>query len=133
MKEKILVVDDAQFMRMMLSNILAESGYEVVGEAGDGQEGIDKYQALKPDLVTMDIVMPGMDGIDAVREIIKLDPEAKIVMVTAMGQEKLMEKAVRAGAKGFIVKPFNPARVVEEVKKVLGQTGSVTDLGDNNG
>lgn len=119
MKKTILVVDDSQFMRMILSNILTESGYEVVGEAGDSQEGIEKYQALKPDLVTMDIVMPGMDGINAVRQIMKVDPEVKIVMITALGQEKLMEKAVEAGAKGFIVKPFNPAQVVEEVKKIL--------------
>jgi two-component system chemotaxis response regulator CheY len=119
---RVLVVDDALFMRKMLLDILTKEGFEIAGEADNGKDAIDKYKELKPDLVTMDIVMPQMeeiDGIAAVREIIKFDPEAKIVMVSAMGQHALVVEAIQAGAKDFIVKPFQPSRVAEAVKRVL--------------
>ena len=120
---KVLVVDDALFMRKMLSDILKKEGFDVIGEADNGKDAIEKYKELKPDLVTMDIVMPKMeeiDGIAAVREIVKLDPQARIIMVSAMGQHALVVEAIQAGAKDFIVKPFQPSRVVEAMKRVLG-------------
>jgi two-component system chemotaxis response regulator CheY len=119
MGQTILIVDDAAFMRMMLREILTKNGYEVVGEAEDGMSAIDKYQDLNPDLVTMDITMPNMDGITAVREIKKLDVKAKIVMCSAMGQQTMVIDAIQAGAHDFIVKPFQPARVIEAVQKAL--------------
>lgn len=119
MGQRILIVDDAAFMRMMLREILTKNGYEVVGEAEDGMSAIDKYQDLNPDLVTMDITMPNMDGITAVREIKKLDVKAKIVMCSAMGQQTMVIDAIQAGAHDFIVKPFQPARVIEAVQKAL--------------
>ena len=120
---KVLIVDDALFMRRMLSDILKKEGIEVCGEAENGKEAIDKFQQLKPDLITMDIVMPKMDEIDgvaAVREIMKLDPQAKIIMVSAMGQHSLVVEAIQAGAKDFVTKPFQPSRVIEAIKRVLG-------------
>lgn len=119
MGQTILIVDDAAFMRMMLREILTKNGYEIVGEAEDGMSAIDKYQDLNPDLVTMDITMPNMDGITAVREIKKLDVKAKIVMCSAMGQQTMVIDAIQAGAHDFIVKPFQPARVIEAVQKAL--------------
>jgi len=119
---KVLVVDDALFMRKMLSDILKKEGIEVCGEAENGKEAIDKYQQLKPDLVTMDIVMPKMeeiDGVAAVKEIMKTDPQAKIIMVSAMGQHSLVVEAIQAGAKDFVTKPFQPSRVIEAIKRVL--------------
>ena len=121
---RVLVTDDALFMRKMLSDILKKEGFEVVGEADSGKDAIEKYKELKPDLVTMDIVMPKMeeiDGIAAVREIMKIDPQAKIIMVSAMGQHALVVEAIQAGAKDFIVKPFQPSRVVEAIRRVLGE------------
>ncbi len=120
MGKKILLVDDTKFMRMMLMNILKPKGYEIVGEAGDGLEAIELYKKHKPDLVTMDIVMPHMDGIEAVRQITAEDSNAKIIMVTAIGQESKVKEAIEAGAKGYIVKPFQAPQVLEEVEKVLG-------------
>jgi len=116
---RVLLVDDASFMRMMLKNILVGSGYEVVGEAENGAKAIDQYKALKPDLMIMDIIMPEMGGIDAVREIIKVNPAAKILMCSSMGQQSLVVEAIQAGAKDFIVKPFQPSNVLEAVKKAL--------------
>ena len=119
---KVLIVDDALFMRKMLSDILKKEGIEVCGEAENGKEAIDKYQQLKPDLVTMDIVMPKMeeiDGVAAVKEIMKIDPQAKIIMVSAMGQHSLVVEAIQAGAKDFVTKPFQPSRVIEAIKRVL--------------
>mgnify|MGYP000902499991 FL=1 len=116
---RILVVDDAAFMRMMLKDILAKAGYEVVGEAENGAVGLQKYQELNPDLVTMDITMPEMDGITAVKEIKKVDPNANIIMCSAMGQQAMVIDAIQAGAADFIVKPFQPARVLEAVQKAL--------------
>lgn len=121
MDEKtVLVVDDAAFMRMMLKDILEKNGFKVVGEAANGEEAVKKYKDLKPDVVTMDITMPVLDGIKAVKKIKKIDPEAKILMVSAMGQEKLIIESIEAGAEDFIVKPFQPGKVVEAVKKCVG-------------
>ena len=120
MGHRVLVCDDAIFMRTMISDILAEAGYEVIGEAETGVQAVQKYRELKPDLVTMDIVMPDMGGIDAVREICKDDPDAKVLMCSAMGQQALVVEAIQAGAKDFVVKPFQPSRVLEAVQRVLG-------------
>jgi two-component system chemotaxis response regulator CheY len=116
----VLVCDDAIFMRTMISDILNQAGYEVVGEAESGSQAVERYQQLKPDLVTMDIVMPDMGGIEAVREIMKIDPSARILMCSAMGQQALVIEAIQAGAKDFVVKPFQPSRVLEAVQRVLG-------------
>jgi len=116
---KILVTDDAAFMRMMLKNILQAAGHEVV-EAANGLEAIQQYEAHKPDAVTMDITMPEMEGIPAVREIIKRDPNARIVMCTAMGQQSMVVDAIQSGARGFIVKPFQKDKVLDEISKLLG-------------
>lgn len=117
---KVLIVDDATFMRMMVKDILEKNGYEVVGEASNGLKAIELYKSERPDIVTMDITMPEMDGIQAVKEIKSFDPTAKIVMCSAMGQQSMVMDAIRAGAKDFIVKPFQADRVLEAVKKVLG-------------
>jgi two-component system, chemotaxis family, chemotaxis protein CheY len=115
----VLVCDDAIFMRTMISDILSQAGFEIVGEADSGVQAVEKYRQLKPDLVTMDIVMPDMGGIEAVREICKSHPEAKILMCSAMGQQALVVEAIQAGAKDFVVKPFQPSRVLEAVQRVL--------------
>ncbi len=120
MSHTVLVCDDAIFMRTMIADILQQSGFEVIGEAETGVQAIEKYQQLQPDLVTMDIVMPDMGGIDAVREITKFDPNARILMCSAMGQQALVVEAIQAGAKDFVVKPFQPSRVLEAVQRVLG-------------
>ncbi len=120
MSHTVLVCDDAIFMRTMIGDILSQAGYEVVGEAETGTQAVEKYVSLKPDLVTMDIVMPDMGGIDAVREIVQHDPGARILMCSAMGQQALVVEAVQAGAKDFVVKPFQPSRVLEAVQRVLG-------------
>jgi two-component system, chemotaxis family, chemotaxis protein CheY len=120
MANRILVVDDAAFMRMMIRDILTKNGYEVCGEANDGAQAIEKFKEVKPDLITMDITMPEMDGIAALKEIKKLDSNAKVVMCSAMGQQAMVIDAIQAGAKDFIVKPFQPDRVIEAIKKTLG-------------
>lgn len=117
---KILIVDDAAFMRAMLKDILTHGGYEVVGEACHGGEGVTMYQQFKPDLVTMDITMPEVDGISAVKQIIAADPKAKVIMCSAMGQQAMVIESIQAGARDFIVKPFQPQRVLEAVKKLIG-------------
>ena len=117
----VLIVDDqAPFRRAARAVVTATPGFEVVGEAESGSQAVEKYRSLKPDLVTMDIVMPDMGGIEAVREICKTDPEAKILMCSAMGQQALVVEAIQAGAKDFVVKPFQPSRVLEAVQRVLG-------------
>jgi two-component system chemotaxis response regulator CheY len=116
----VLVCDDAIFMRTMISDILSQAGYEIVGEAESGVQAIERYKQLKPDLVTMDIVMPDLGGIEAVREIVKFDPAARILMCSAMGQQALVVEAIQAGARDFVVKPFQPSRVLEAVQRVLG-------------
>ncbi|AGA56919.1 response regulator with CheY-like receiver, AAA-type ATPase, and DNA-binding domains [Thermobacillus composti KWC4] len=117
---RIMVVDDAAFLRMMLKNILAQLGHEIVAEAANGEEAIRTYKQFKPDLVTMDITMPDMDGIKVVEEIISFDPHAKIIMCSAMGSQNMVLDAIKVGAKDFIVKPFQNNRVMEAVTKVLG-------------
>lgn len=117
---KVLIVDDAAFMRMMIKEILSKNNFEVVGEASDGKEAIQQYKDLNPDLVTMDITMPEMDGITSLKEIKKFDPEAKVVMCSAMGQQSMVIDAIQAGAKDFIVKPFQAERVLEAINKTLG-------------
>ncbi|MDR1916553.1 MAG: response regulator [Synergistaceae bacterium] len=119
MGTKVLIVDDAAFMRMMLRDILAKNGFEVVGEADNGKVAVQMYNELKPDVVTMDITMPEMDGIAAVKEIKAADPTAKVVMVSAMGQQAMVIEAIRSGAADFIVKPFQPDRVLEALGKAL--------------
>lgn len=118
--KNILLVDDAAFMRMMLKDILVKSGYNVVGEAENGAKALDKYKELKPDLVIMDITMPEMDGIQAARAIKADDSNALIIMCSAMGQQAMVIESIQAGARDFIVKPFQPDRVLEAVKKVIG-------------
>ncbi len=119
MSNTVLICDDAIFMRTMISDILTQAGYEVVGEAESGVQAVEKFRELRPDLVTMDIVMPDMGGIDAVREIMKIDSGARILMCSAMGQQALVVEAIQAGAKDFVVKPFQPSRVLEAVQRVL--------------
>lgn len=118
-RHRVLVCDDALFMRSMVGDILAQAGYQVVGEAGNGSEAVERYKALRPDLVTMDIVMPDMGGIDAVREITRFDPEARIIMCSAMGQQSLVSEALDAGAADFVVKPFQASRVIEAAQRLL--------------
>ncbi len=119
MPVRILIVDDAIFMRKMIGDILRKEGYEICGEAENGIEAIKKYKELHPDLVTMDIIMPDMSGIDAVQEIANFDTNAKILMVSAMGQQSLVVEAIQKGAKDYVIKPFQPSRVLEAVERVL--------------
>ena len=119
---RILIVDDALFMRQVLTTIFIAEGHEVCSEASNAKDGVEKYKTLKPDLVTMDIVMPMMeelDGIGAVKEIIKLDPKAKILIISAMSQQALVVEAIRLGAKDFLNKPVNPDRLKDTVRKIL--------------
>ena len=120
MSGRILIVDDAVFMRMKLKDILTKNGYEVVDEAQNGQEAFEKYQALKPDIVTMDITMPEVDGLEALKMIKAQDPDAKVIMCSAMGQQGMVMDAIKSGAKDFIVKPFDTDRVINAITKVLG-------------
>ncbi len=117
--KSILIVDDAAFMRLMLKDILSQNGYAVVAEAADGQEAVDLYRKFKVDLVTMDITMPTMDGITAIKEIKAHDPEARIIVCSAMGQQAMVLEAIQSGARDFIVKPFQADRVLDAVKKAL--------------
>ena len=120
--KKIMIVDDAIFMRTMLTKILVAEGYEICAEASCATEAVEKYKEIKPDLVTMDIVMPMMeelDGIGAVREIVKINPEARIIICSVMGQQSLVVEAIRAGAKDFVTKPVQPLRLLEAVKNIL--------------
>lgn len=116
----ILLVDDAAFMRMMLKDILTKNGYEVVGEAENGIKAIEKYKELKPSLVILDITMPEMNGIQAAKGIKSLDANALIIMCSAMGQQAMVIESIQAGARDFIVKPFQADRVLEAVQKVIG-------------
>jgi len=116
---RILIVDDAAFMRMMIKNILLKNGYEIVGEAENGKMAVDLYSETKPDLVTMDITMPEMDGIEAVKAIRSTDSSASIIMCSAMGQQSMVMDAIQAGAKDFIVKPFQQDRLLQAIERVL--------------
>jgi len=120
MGKDILIVDDAAFMRMMIKDILSKNGYTVAGEAENGVKAIEKYNEVKPDLVLMDITMPEKDGIQALKEIKAIDPKAQVIMCSAMGQQAMVIESIQAGAKDFIVKPFQADRVIEAVKKVVG-------------
>ena len=117
---KIMVVDDAAFMRMMLMNTLTQAGYTDLVEAEDGAKAVELYPAEKPDLVFMDITMPNKDGLETLKEIKAMDPKATIVMCSAMGQETMVMDSIKSGAKDFIVKPFKPERILSTVKKILG-------------
>ncbi len=118
MSARILIVDDASFMRMMLRNILTSHGHVIVGEAENGLRAIDTYQQLKPDIMLIDLIMPEMGGIEAVRRIMEADPKAKIIICSAMGQQALVVEAMQAGARDFIIKPFQPTSVIEAVQKL---------------
>ena len=120
MAKSILICDDAAFMRMMIKDILTKNGYEVAGEAENGAVAVSKYDELRPDLVLMDITMPEMDGIQALKKIKEKDPAATVIMCSAMGQQAMVIEAIQSGAKDFIVKPFQADRVVEAVKKIVG-------------
>ena len=120
MAKNILICDDAAFMRMMIKDILTKNGYEIAGEAENGQKAVEKYNETKPDLVLMDITMPEMDGIQALKKIKETDPNACVIMCSAMGQQAMVIEAIQSGAKDFIVKPFQADRVLEAVKKVVG-------------
>ena len=119
MKARVLIADDASFMRQMIREIIEPEGYEVVGEATNGIEALDQFSKLRPDLVTMDIVMPKRSGIDAVKGILAEDPGACVVMCSALGQETLVMEALQAGARDFIVKPFKPEAVLQTMAKIL--------------
>ena len=118
MSVRVLVADDARFMREMIKEIIEQAGYEVIGEASNGKEAVEKFNELKPDVTTMDIVMPLQSGIEAVREITKESKEAKVIMISALGQDSLVIEALDAGAKDFIVKPFKTDKVLEVMKRV---------------
>ena len=119
MLKTVLVCDDAVFMRTMLADILTQAGFAVIGQAKTGAEAVEKYRELRPDLVTMDIVMPDMGGIEAVKQIMQEYPDSRILMCSAMGQQSLVIEAIQAGARDFVVKPFQPSRVLEAVQRVL--------------
>ncbi len=120
MAKNILICDDAAFMRMMIKDILSKNGYNIAGEAENGAKAVEKYKELSPDLVLMDITMPEMSGIDALKEIKKLDSSATVIMCSAMGQQAMVIESIQTGAKDFIVKPFQADRLLEAVKKVVG-------------
>jgi len=119
MSKTVLIVDDAAFMRMMIKDILSKNGYDVVGEAADGVQAIEKYKEIQPDLVTMDITMPEMDGIEALKQIKEINPNSIVIMCSAMGQQAMVIDAIQAGAKDFIVKPFQEERVLEAINKAF--------------
>ncbi|MCY3413630.1 MAG: response regulator [Candidatus Heimdallarchaeota archaeon] len=119
-KKRVLIVDDARFMRLVLRRILTQAGYEIVGEARDGIEAVEMYAEKRPDVMTLDIVMPRLNGIQAVKQIMEFDPQAKIIMVTALGQEAFVLDAIKSGAREFIIKPFKNLEIVKAVKKTIG-------------
>jgi two-component system chemotaxis response regulator CheY len=116
---RVLVVDDAVFMRKVVSDALLKGGHEIIGEAANGQEAIERFQELKPEVMTLDITMPEKDGLAALKEIIAMDPQARIVMCSALGQESKVLEAIKAGAKDFVVKPFQPDRVLSAIEKAV--------------
>jgi len=118
---RVLIVDDEMFMRQILRDILQRASFEVVGEATNGEEAVQQYRQLQPDVVLMDIIMPRMDGIEATRQILSLDPQARVVMCTALGQEGILKKALQLGARDFLVKPFRPEKIIEALHKSLSE------------
>ena len=133
MAKSVLIVDDIPFVRQTLVQILSKAHYQVVGEAADGLEAVQQYAKLRPDIVTMDIVMPQMSGIDATRQIMKLDKNAKIVIVSAMGQENLLMEAINVGAKDFVLKPFNAADIVRTLDRALDDSDIFNGRGGSRG
>ncbi len=121
MAKRILLADDAAFMRMMLKNILTPEGYEIVGEANNGKEAVQMFKDLKPDMLIMDMIMPELGGIDAIKQIIAEFPDANILICSAIGQQTLVIEAIQAGAKDYIVKPFDEGSVLETVGKIIGK------------
>ena len=119
MASRVLIVDDLAFIKLIIKDTLEKTGFEVAGEASNGVEAIEQYKRLQPDIVLMDITMPKMDGIQALQEIIKIDPQAKVIMCSALGQQKFIIQSIKLGAKDFIVKPFKPERIVGAIKKAL--------------
>ncbi|MBE3132951.1 MAG: response regulator [Spirochaetes bacterium] len=119
MGAKILIADDLSFMRMIQKEILLQRGYVVVGEASNGLEAVEKFRSLRPDLVLLDITMPQMNGLEAMRKIFSIDPQARLIMCSALGQQNLIVEAIRAGVKDFIVKPFKPERLLSAIEKAL--------------
>ncbi len=117
--KRVLIVDDAAFMRVTIKNMLTKNGFEVVGEAENGLVGVNKYNELKPDIVTMDITMPELNGLDALKAIMQMDAGAKIVMLSAMGQQEMVKEAIISGAKGFVVKPFKEDTVIAALNKLV--------------
>jgi two-component system chemotaxis response regulator CheY len=122
MAVNVLIVDDLAFIKIVLRDILEKSGFRVVGEASNGEQAITMYQDTRPDVVLMDITMPGMDGLTALKKIREIDPEARVIICSALGQQRLIVQAIQMGAKDFIVKPFQPQRVVSALKKALDIT-----------
>lgn len=120
MSKRVLVCDDSLLMRKMVGDCLIENGWEVIGEAANGQEAVEKYQELRPDAVTLDIVMPETDGLYALPRIVEIDPDAKVVVVSALGQTTLISEAIRAGAQDFIVKPFMPEQLQQTMDRCVG-------------
>jgi two-component system, chemotaxis family, chemotaxis protein CheY len=120
MRKSVLIVDDVAFVRKTLASILTEAGFEVIGEAANGSDAVEQYTKLRPDVVTMDIVMPRMSGIEATRKIMKANPEARVVMISAMGQETLVMESVHAGARDYILKPFSAKEVIKTLEHCLG-------------
>ncbi len=119
MAVNILLADDLSFMRMVQKEILSERGYNIVGEASDGIEAVEKYKELRPDVVILDITMPNMNGLEAMKKILEFDPDAKIIICSALGQQKLIVEAIKAGVKDFIVKPFKPERMFSAIEKAI--------------
>jgi two-component system chemotaxis response regulator CheY len=119
MGARILIADDLSFMRMIQKEILGERGYNVAGEASDGIQAVEKYKSLRPDLVVLDITMPNMNGLEAMRKIFEFDPKARIIMCSALGQQNLIVDAIKAGVRDFIVKPFKPERILSAIEKAL--------------
>ena len=122
MGARILLADDLQFIKMVEKDVLEKMGYSVIGDAKDGMEAIQMYQELKPDIVIMDITMPKMDGLNALKAIMQFDKSAKVIMCSALGQQKLIVEAIKLGAKDFIVKPFKPERIISALQKILGES-----------
>lgn len=117
---RVLVVDDAAFMRKMVSDALAKGGHEVIGQAGNGVEALEQFRELRPDLMTLDITMPEKDGLTTLKDLMEIDPSAKVIMCSALGQESKVLESIKLGAKDFVVKPFQPDRVIDAVAKALG-------------
>lgn len=121
MMARVLIADDALFARILLRKIFTDGGHEVIGEASTGREAVEKYAELRPDVVTLDIIMPDMDGIEALRKIKEIDPNARVVMITSVDSEKKVVECIEAGALGYIIKPFEPSQVLSEINRVLSK------------